>query len=90
MLQQLILKTRAEYTDFFNKLSVIKPEDQVVKQILNSLFNLDNGCACKRKGRYKSTGNQIQFYISNLEITDIEQLKNIYQTENLEFQFLIS
>lgn len=90
MLQQLILKTRSEYTDFFNKLSVIKPEDQAVKQILNSLFNLDNGCACNRKSRLKTAGNQIQFYISNLEAVYIEQLKNIYQTENLEFQFLIS
>jgi len=90
MLQQLILKTSSEYTDFFNKLSAIKPEDQTIKQILNSLFNLENGCACKRKGRYKSVGNQIQFYTSNLEIVDIEQLKNIYQTENLKFEFLIS
>jgi hypothetical protein len=90
MLQQLILKTRSEYTDFFNKLSVIKPEDQVVKQILSSLFNLDNGCACNRRTRLKTAGNQIQFYTSNLEIVYIEQLKNIYQTENLEFQFLIS
>lgn len=90
MLQQLILKTNSEYTDFFNKLSVIKSEDQTIKQILNSLFNLESGCACKRKARYRSIGNQIQFYTSNLEMVDIEQLKNIYQTENLKFEFLIS
>jgi hypothetical protein len=90
MLQQLILKTSSEYTDFFNKLSAIKPEDQTIKQILNSLFNLENGCACKRKGRYKNCGNQIQFYLSNLEVTYIDQLKALYQIENFKFEFLIS
>jgi hypothetical protein len=90
MLQQLILKTSSDYTAFFNKLSTLKPEDQAVKQILNSLFNLENGCSCKRKGRYKNCGNQIEFYLSNLETTFIDQLKALYQTENFKFEFLIS
>ena len=90
MLQQLILKTSADYADFFNKLLTLKPEDHGIKQILNSLFNLEKGCACKRKARYRSCGNEIQFYLSNLEDNYIEQLKKIYQTQNFKFEFLIS
>jgi hypothetical protein len=90
MLQQLILKTSSDYADFFKKLATLKPEDQAVKQIINSLFNLENGCACKRKSRYKNCGNQIQFYLSNLETTYTDQLKALYQTENFKFEFLIS
>jgi hypothetical protein len=90
MLQQLTLKTSSDYTTFFNKLSSLKPEDQAIKQILNSLFNLENGCACKRKVRYRNCGNEIQFYLSNLETTYIDELKALYQIENFNFEFLIS
>jgi len=90
MLQQLTLKTSSDYTTFFNKLSSLKPEDQAIKQILNSLFNLENGCACKRKVRYRNCGNEIQFYLSNLETTYIDELKASYQIENFNFEFLIS
>jgi hypothetical protein len=90
MLQQLILKTSSDYTNLFNELASLKPEDQAIKQILNSIFNLQNGCACKRRERYKNCNNEIQFYLSNLETTYIDQLKASYKTENFKFEFLIS
>lgn len=90
MLQELTIKTRNEYSDFFSKLEELIPQDQAVKQIKNCLFNLENGCSCKRKNRYKTCGNQIQFYTSNIESILIEKLKTIYQTENFKFEFLIS
>ena len=90
MLQLITLQSVNDYVIFFEKLRKMIPEDQALLNLINQLKNIENGCKCQRRARYRSAQNNISFYISNIKPDHLEQLKKEYGTENLKFEFLTS
>jgi len=90
MLQLITLQSINDYVIFFEKLHKIIPEDQALLNLINQLKNIENGCKCQRKARYRHAQNNISFYISNIKSERLEQLKKEYATENFKFELLTS
>lgn len=90
MLQLITIQSTNDYVIFFEKLHKILPEDQALLNLINQLKNIENGCKCQRRARYRHTQNNISFYISNIKPEHLEQLKKEYTTENFKFELLTS
>ena len=90
MLQLITLQSVNDYVIFFEKLHAIKSEDQTLLNLINQLKNIENGCKCQRRARYRNTQNNISFYVSNIKPEHLDQIKKEYTTENFKFELLTS
>lgn len=90
MLQLITLQSVNDYVIFFEKLHKIIPQDQALLNLINQLKNIENGCKCQRRARYRNTQNNISFYVSNIKPDHLDQIKKEYTTENFKFELLTS
>lgn len=90
MLQLTIIQSVGDYVMFFERLHKIIPEDQALLNLINQLKNIENGCKCQRRARYRNTQNNISFYVSNIKPEHLEQIKKEYTAENFKFELLTS
>lgn len=85
----LHLKTVPEYLNFFEKLLTILPQDESIKDILEILRNLENGCRCQRGNRYRIAKEKIIYYISSINQNALSQFKNTFDVNDFKFDELI-
>lgn len=89
MLQLITIQSVNDYVSFFERLRKIIPQDQALLNLINQLKNIENGCKCQRRARYRSAQNNTSFYISNIKPDQLDELKKEYATENFKFDALI-
>lgn len=90
MLHIIELKTSIDYLNFFQKIKILLPNDQALDDIISSIIHLESGCKCGRSSRYNTARNKISFYLTNLPLNILEDLKKQYDTENFQFKDLIN